>query len=103
MPLDHLQNPGESQPANGKRMPPNAGRGRPKGSSNKTTTMLKDAILKAAEDAGGGDIVRYLTSVAKEHPTAFASLLGKVLPTQVDARTEHHFLSHEEALALLDD
>jgi hypothetical protein len=39
------------------RKPPNAGKGRPKGSSNKTTAVLKDGILKAAENAGNGDIV----------------------------------------------
>ena len=33
--------------------PPRAGMGRPKGSLNKTTALLKDAILQAAEEAGG--------------------------------------------------
>ena len=36
-----------------------AGPGRPKGSLNKTTTLLKDAILKAATDAGDGDLERF--------------------------------------------
>lgn len=59
------------------------GPGRPKGIPNKTTTALKEAILKAAEQAGDGDITAYLTKQAQENPTAFMSLLGKVLPMTV--------------------
>ena len=33
--------------------PPNAGKGRKAGVPNKTTALLKDAILRAAEGAGG--------------------------------------------------
>ena len=61
----------------------NAGKGRPKGSPNKTTALLKDAILKAATDAGDGDMAAYLTKQALDNPGPFMSLLGKVLPMQV--------------------
>lgn len=62
----------------------NAGKGRPKGSPNKTTALLKDAILKAAENAGGADgMVGYLTAQASMNPQSFLPLLGKVLPMQV--------------------
>ena len=65
----------------------NMGKGRPKGSPNKTTKLLKDAILKAAQQAGGGDeegIVRYLAMRAQDkNPAPFMALLGKVLPMQV--------------------
>lgn len=61
------------------------GPGRPKGGMNKTTALLKDAILKAAEDAGDGSLVVYLTKQAKENPKAFLSLLGRVLPLQINA------------------
>ncbi len=57
--------------------------GRKKGTPNKTTALLKDAIIKAAEQAGDGDIVQYLTMQATLNPGPFMSLLGKVLPTQV--------------------
>lgn len=60
------------------------GPGRPKGLPNKTTALLKDAILKAAEGAGGPDgIVGYLQVQAAANPGPFLSLLGKVLPMQV--------------------
>ena len=58
--------------------------GRKKGSVNKTTALLKDAILTAAQNAGGkGGTVAYLEKQAKENPTAFMGLLGKVLPMQI--------------------
>lgn len=60
------------------------GPGRPKGMPNKTTSLLKDAILRAAEAAGGSEgLVGYLTSQATENPGPFLSMLGKVLPMQV--------------------
>ena len=63
-----------------------AGAGRPKGSLNKTTTRLKEAILGALEAAGGPEgSVGYLKRLAIENSSAFASLLGKVLPTTLAA------------------
>lgn len=64
--------------------PPNAGKGRVKGVPNKTTALLKDAILQAAEKAGDKDgLIGYLTVQAKANPGPFMALLGKVLPMQV--------------------
>jgi hypothetical protein len=58
--------------------------GRKKGTPNKTTALLKDAILGAAENAGKGDgMVGYLTAQAVLNPGPFMALLGKVLPMQV--------------------
>jgi hypothetical protein len=60
--------------------------GRPKGSTNKSTALLKDAILQAAELAGDkGGMVNYLLKQAHENPIAFMGLMGKVLPLQVVA------------------
>lgn len=57
--------------------------GRAKGTPNKTTALLKDAILKAATDAGNGDLSAYLKKQALANPGPFMALLGKVLPLQV--------------------
>jgi hypothetical protein len=58
--------------------------GRRKGTPNKTTALLKDAILRAAENAGKDDgMVGYLTAQAVLNPGPFMALLGKVLPMQV--------------------
>lgn len=64
--------------------------GRAKGTPNKTTALMKDAIIKAAEAAGGaGGIVGYLTLQAHENPGPFMALMGKVLPMQLaDANGE---------------
>ena len=62
------------------------GPGRPKGSQNKTTLALKEAILAAADEAGGqAGLVGYLKTLAIENSSAFAGLLGKVLPTTLAA------------------
>lgn len=65
------------------------GPGRPKGSQNKTTALLKDAILKAAANAGDGDMVEYLTQQARTNPGPFMALLGKVLPMQIAGDPEN--------------
>lgn len=61
-----------------------AGPGRPKGVPNKTTTLVKDAILKALDEADPKGAVEYLKKQAKENPTAFLTLVGKLLPLQTE-------------------
>ena len=58
------------------------GPGRPKGSQNKTTTALKEMILAALEEQTGGGL-GYLKAQAVANPTAFLTLIGKVLPMTV--------------------
>lgn len=62
--------------------------GRSKGTPNKATALLKDAILKAAvltgyDRKGKQGLVGYCRNLAENEPKAFAGLLGKVLPTQL--------------------
>ena len=60
------------------------GPGRKKGVPNKNTTLLKDAILEAATQAGGkAGLVGYLMTQASANPQSFLPLLGKVLPMQI--------------------
>ena len=84
-----IQGQKTKRPGNPKNLT-NAGKGRPKGAQNKTTSLLKDAIIQAAEKAGGkGGMVSYLTRQAEENPGPFLSLLGKVLPMQIAGTDEN--------------
>jgi hypothetical protein len=65
----------------GNRKPPAAGKGRPKGATNKMTRTIKAAIEEAFTKVGGAD---YLATMAIKQPAAFMTLLGKVLPTQME-------------------
>ncbi len=68
--------------------------GRTKGVPNKITTELKEMILEAAQRAGGeGGTVQYLQTQAAANPTAFMSLLGRVLPLMgPGSQGEHKFI-----------
>ena len=54
--------------------------GRVAGTPNKLSADLRAMILNALSEAGGE---HYLARQANENPSAFMTLLGKVLPTQV--------------------
>ena len=62
-----------------------SGKGRPKGAKNKVNTLLKEAILLAAEEHGsdgeGKDGLKgYLSMVARADLKTFCGLLGRILP-----------------------
>lgn len=61
------------------------GPGRPKGSQNKQTKALKEMILHALDEAGG---IQYLLAQAHDNPNAFMTLVGKVLPLDVNNKHE---------------
>lgn len=65
-----------------KRKPPAAGMGRRKGSTNKLTKSIKEAIEAAFHGVGGPE---YLMRQAEENPQAFMTLLGKIIPNQIQA------------------
>jgi hypothetical protein len=65
------------------------GPGRPRGIPNKTTSLLKDALMIAATNAGGkAGLVGYLTQQATANPQSFLPLLGKVIPLQITGGQE---------------
>ncbi len=59
--------------------------GRTKGTPNKTTASVKEAIAAAFDEVGGKD---YLVQVARSEPKVFCTLLGKLLPSHVRAEFE---------------
>lgn len=70
-----LKTPGKRRVGDG-----TPGPGRPKGLANKITTDVKAMILQALDGAGG---VKYLQRQADANPSAFLTLVGKVLPKEL--------------------
>ncbi len=70
--------------------------GRRRGTPNKTTALLKDAVLHAADIQGSKlskdkrypGLVKYLVWLSAEYPVAFTSLLNKVLPMQIGGSSD---------------
>lgn len=56
--------------------------GRKPGTPNKATAAIKDMVINALNGVGGED---YLKRQAVENPTAFLTLVGKIIPTQVNS------------------
>lgn len=83
-----------------KRMPPNAGKGRPKGALNKSTKAVKDALVQAFDELGGVDALKLWAS---ENKTAFYQLWGKMLPLQVTGEDGGPIVTRVELAALDDD
>ena len=78
----------------------NRGKGRKKGVPNKTTALLKDAILQAAGEAGGtAGLVGYLKQQATDNPGPFMGLLGKVLPTVHDGGVAINYVARMPAVS----
>jgi len=69
----------------GKRRPPRAGMGRPKGSVNKTTLIAKDAIAAAAEGLGGTPrLIAWAKEDEKNEHSFWTTIYPKLLPLQVN-------------------
>ena len=80
----HAFKPGDPKPKTG---------GRAKGTRNRTTRVLKDAILTAASlvgaDGKGKDgLVGYLMMLARKEKQVYARLLEKVIPLQIGVKDE---------------
>jgi hypothetical protein len=73
-----------------KKFPAGAGPGRIRGLQNRITRDLKLSIIEAAalhggDGKGSGGVTGYCLHLATNHPKAFAMLIGKMLPLQIDA------------------
>lgn len=71
----------EKQPKKSGRGGPRPNSGRPKGSLDKGNALIREMIVEALHGVGG---VAYLQEKAESHPQAFLSLIGKVMPVQVE-------------------
>lgn len=79
-----------------------AGPGRPKGVPNKTTTAIKEMIIAALEEAHPDGGIGYLKEQAEKNPTAFLTLVGKVMPLQLTGADGGAIaFRHEDALNAL--
>lgn len=70
----------QSKKSNG-RGGPRPGSGRPKGALDKGNAMIREMVVLALDQVGGTD---YFARVAESHPAAFMSLIGKVMPVQIE-------------------
>lgn len=62
------------------------GGGSRKGKPNKVNAGIKAMIEGALSDVGGK---KYLVKQAKENPSAFMTLIGKVVPRAVEGEIKH--------------
>lgn len=75
--------------------------GRKKGSVNKSTAAVKDALTKAFEELGGVDS---LVSWGRSNETEFYKLWVKMMPQEVNAEVNANLtMTHEQMLEQLDD
>lgn len=63
----------------------NAGKGRPKGSKNKTTGIAKEAIARAADGIGGAERLQaWIQEDAQNERVFWSQIYTKLLPHQVE-------------------
>jgi hypothetical protein len=65
--------------------------GRKKGTTNVMTTVVKEAMMlaiQASEHSDGKGLVGYLTKVADERMDLMVGLIGRLLPMQVNSKSE---------------
>jgi hypothetical protein len=79
-----------------------AGPGRPAGAANKVTRDIREMIRESLDKAGG---VAYLVKQATLNPASYMSLVGKIIPQQIDAtiRREVAEMTREDLLTLLEN
>ncbi len=57
--------------------------GRAKGTPNRTTREIKDAVMEAFRGAHPKGPAAYLTELARQRPELFVPLLARILPTEL--------------------
>jgi hypothetical protein len=62
--------------------------GRKKGTPNKLNAAVKEMILQALNEAHEEGGVEYLKAQASSNPTAFLSLVGKLVPLDMNANVD---------------
>ena len=72
---------------------PDGRAGRPKGSQNRYTKLLKEAVIEAAElegfDGKGKDgVVGLLRKICKKDLKTFAMLMARAMPLQIEGRND---------------
>jgi hypothetical protein len=75
--------------------------GRRRNVSNKLTRDIREMIRAALDKAGG---VKYLVAQAEKNPAAFLTLVGKIVPAQIDATVNKRDvteLTRDELLVLI--
>lgn len=72
--------------------------GRKKGTPNKLAGTVKDMILEALSDAGGA---AYLLKQSEANPTAFMTLVGKVVPLQLGGDPDNPLEMNIRQIALV--
>lgn len=60
--------------------------GRQKGAQNKITKEIKEMVIQALDEVGG---IEYLKQRAIDNPNAFLTLVGKIIPLQVQGDKEN--------------
>src|SRR4030095_9255821 len=71
--------------------------GRQRGTPNKITKTLREAVLGAFDDVGGQ---QYLVRMSQEQPAAFMTLLGKMLPMTLTGEPSAPILNRIELVAV---
>lgn len=82
--------------------------GRPRGSQNKISVEVKEAVVNAAmnigyDGKGEGGLIGYLEKMAKIEPRSFMSLLGRCVPVNLVMKgtIQHEILTPEQLIAQL--
>ena len=68
--------------------------GRTKGTPNKVNAEVKAMVEGALSDLGGQ---KWLVKAAKKHPQAFMTLVGKLIPRDLNVNAKHQFETMSDA------